>query len=208
MGEAPVLRDHVEDRVWAALADLVAEGGYASLSVEGLLERSGVRRAEFEARYAGIEDCVLQVYEASIDHFLGLVRAAYAAERTWRDGLRAAAYAAAEWIAGHPRKTRFGMVDVLEAESEMVRVRREELFRVCAALIDAGRAEAPDPQAIPASAPILAIGSIAEMLTRQLQGGRAVQPTRMVPQLMYLAVRPYVGEAVAREELLIPPPTS
>jgi AcrR family transcriptional regulator len=197
--------DPWNDPIASALIDLVAERSYESVSVGEVIERAGVTRTEFERRFADKEDCALKVYEAFIVDFSGQVKAAYDAEPSWRPGLRAAAYAAATWISDHPRTARFGAVDVLEAQSEMIRVRREEVFQYCAGLIDAGRAEAPDPAAIPDSSAVMAIGSIAEMLTQRMQSERNLEPVRLVPELMYLAVRPYVGEAVAREELSVPP---
>jgi AcrR family transcriptional regulator len=206
MTDTRVLLDPVDDRLYSALVDLVAERGFGELRVTEVLARSGVGRAEFAARYMGLDDCVQKIYEAAVEIFLGLVQDAYEREPYWRDGLRSAAYAAAGWIASHPAETKFAMVDVLQAESEMLRVRREEIFRFCAELLDSARAEAIDPDAIPVSAPVVVIGSVAEMLTRAINRGTPVDPVAAVPQLMYLALRPYIGEPEARAELSIPPP--
>ena len=198
--------DPFAERIAPALVDAVFELGYERASMAEVAARAGIGIAELEARYSDKEECVLRVYEALIDDFLARTGLAYDRGASWREALRDSAYAAADWIEEHPRATRFGMVDVLRSESEMVRVRREEIFKVCAELIDAGRADAPDPESIPESAPVLAIGAIAEMLTRRLQSGAEAAPRAMVPEMMCIAVRPYLGEEVAREELSIPPP--
>jgi hypothetical protein len=49
------------------------------------------------------------------------------------------------------------------------------------------------------------IGAIAEMLTKRLTQGE-VDPYEFVPQLMSIAVRPYLGEDAAAKELARPPP--
>jgi AcrR family transcriptional regulator len=206
MGRAPILPDPVEDRLYEALVELVAEHGFSGLRLKPLLRRASVDRDDFEARYEDVEDCVLAIYESSVAVFLRGVLEAYDAEDHWRDGLRSAAYAAAGWIADHPGETRFAMVDVLQAEGEMLRVRREEIIQACAKLLDTARVGAADPDAIPTSAPVVVIGSVAEMLTRTINRGSQLEPVAVVPQLMYLALRPYVGEESARAELLIPPP--
>jgi AcrR family transcriptional regulator len=198
--------DPFADRLYVALIDVVAERGYQAADVESVTRRAGVDTAEFYRRFADKEDCVQQAYEAFIEDFLRHVQRAYDAGPDWRSALRGAAYAAADWMNEHPRTARFGGVDVLYARNEMVRVRREEVFRYCAGLIDAGRAEAPNPSAVPEAAPIMAIGAIAQTLTARMQKGEALETDRMVPAMMYQAVRPYLGEAVAREELAIAPP--
>jgi AcrR family transcriptional regulator len=198
--------DPFADPVATALVDVVAECGYEAASVEAVLERAGVSRAEFDARFAGKEDCVQKCFEAFAADFDFKVRAAYASQPTWPDNLRAAAYAAGRWFDLHPDTTRFGNVDVLAARNEMVRVRREELFQAHAALIDAGREVAPDPGAVPAAAALMAIGAVGQMLTGRIGSGQGLETERMVPELMYAAVKPYLGEEAARRELTAPPP--
>jgi AcrR family transcriptional regulator len=198
--------DPFSDPLYVALIDVVAERGYEAADVDSVTRRAGVDAAGFYCRFADKEDCVQRAYEAFIEDFLWHVQRAYDAGPDWRSALRGAAYAAADWMNEHPRTARFGGVDVLYARNEMVRVRREEVFRYCAGLIDAGRAEAPDPSAVPEAAPIMAIGAIAQILTARMQKGEALETDRMVPAMMYQAVRPYLGEAVAREELAIAPP--
>jgi hypothetical protein len=44
------------------------------------------------------------------------------------------------------------------------------------------------------------------MLIKNLRRGTRQPPEDFVPELMFLAVRPYLGNRVALEELGIPPP--
>ena len=196
------------DPIAGALVALVVERGYAATDVEAVIERAGVERAEFEHRFAGKEDCVQQVYEAFIEDFLREVRRAYSAEPEWPASLRAAAYATADWMSDHPDTARFGMVDVLGARNEMIRVRREAIFQYCAGLIDAGRAVAPDPASVPQTAPIVAIGAVVQILSQRMQMGEDLGTARLVPELMYRAVLPYLGEEAARAELEMPRPAA
>jgi AcrR family transcriptional regulator len=209
-GRVDPVGDPFADPLYVALIDIVAERGYEGADVDSVTRRAGVDTAEFYSRFADKEDCVQRAYEAFIEDFLWHVQRAYDVGPDWPGALRGAAYAAADWMNEHPRTARFGGVDVLYARNEMVRVRREEVFRYCAGLIDAGRAVAPDPSAVPEAAPIMAIGAIAQILTGRMQKREALETDRMVPALMYQAVKPYLGEEVAREELTMarpaPPP--
>jgi AcrR family transcriptional regulator len=195
-----------EDPVALAIVDVVAERGYEAATVEQVAGRAGVSIAEFERRFADKEECAHVSFEAFVDDFRHRIEAAYAAYPDWRTGLRAAAYEVADWMSENPNLIRFGAVEILKAENEMVRVRREEALGYGAELIDRGRAEAPDPAAIHEAAALMAIGSIVQLLTHRLQTGVAVDPAEMVPPMMYMATRPYVGEEIAREELVAPRP--
>ena len=198
--------DPFADPAVVALLDVIAERGYEATDVAAVARRAGVSGAEFDARFADKEDCVDQVHAALVADFLWHVRRAYDAEEEWRPALRAAGYAAADWMNAHPGAARFGGLEVLRARSEAVRLRREEVFIYCASLIGRGREAAPDPAAVPETAPMMAIGAIAMILTRRMQRGEDLETDRMVPEMMYQAVRPYLGEEIAREELVMAPP--
>jgi AcrR family transcriptional regulator len=200
--EGQTLFDHP---LSAAVMTVLVERGYAAASVEEFISGGAIDRAEFEAQFRDKDDVVLRVFEAYIADFKSRVKAAYDSAPSWPENLRAAAYAVARWIGEYPDATGFGTVGILEA-GEMARVRREGLFRWSAQLIDAGRAVAPDPDAVPQGAALMAIGSVVEALSRQVQGGDGADPPQLVAPMMYAAVRPYLGEEAARRELSIPLP--
>jgi AcrR family transcriptional regulator len=190
----------------AATIAVVAERGYPGATLEEIAARAGVERAELEGQLATIDELAERILAALNDDFQARVGAAYRGGGRWPDSLRAAAYEAARWIRDKPQAAWFGMVGSLEA-GDMARVRREENLRWGAALIDAGREVAPDPAAVPAAAPLLAVGAVAETLRRQQEGWLVAGVIESVPEMMAAAVRPYLGEAAARAELQIPAPS-
>ncbi|HET7052764.1 MAG TPA: TetR/AcrR family transcriptional regulator [Solirubrobacterales bacterium] len=192
-------------RIVAAMIELVAEQGYGGTTVKQLLERAGVRRADFRRLFSGKEACFLAVYEEMSESFTGEVFAAFEREEEWREGLRAAAYAAARWVGEHPREARYATVETMMA-GEFAVARREATLRRFVDLIDAGREQAEDPE--PASRAMAegVVGGILGMLSKNLRRGTRARPEDFVPELMFLAVRPYLGIEVAREELSIPTP--
>ncbi|HWW67438.1 MAG TPA: TetR/AcrR family transcriptional regulator [Solirubrobacterales bacterium] len=197
-------RPDARERILEAMLDLSADQGYELVSVDAILERAGVTQADFDANFASLEDCALQLVDDFLPPIAERIQAAYSAEERWPDSLRAASYVLADWIAEHPREARFGVVEMLKV-SELARARREAVFMTCVYMIDAGRDRCEDPAGAPDLAGERAIGSLAEMLTKTLRQGPA-EPRKFVPQLMYLAVLPYLGPESAREELSIPPP--
>ena len=90
---------------------------------------------------------------------------------------------------------------------ELAQAHRDRYVRRPIELIDEGRREAPDPDSLSPALAEAVFGSIYRTLARELGGsGRGAEPDQFVPQLMYMAVRPYLGEEAAREELTTPPP--
>lgn len=191
--------------IMEAMLDLSFAHGYAAVTIAQICERAGVEREDFDACFASMEACALALLEELAEDNFRAVRAAYDAEESWPDSLRASAYAVAEWINANPKKTRFGIVEMLSA-GELTHAFRDRFFERYTAMIDGGREVATNPEAIPTSTSEAVIGSITEMLTKRLQRGDVDAPQDYIPELMYLAVRPYLGEAAARRELSIPPP--
>ncbi len=160
---------------------------------------------ELERSFAGKAELVLRVFDAYLAEFEAAVQAAFDAEPRWPVSLRAAAYECVRWMNAHPAATQFGIVGALQAP-ELLRVRREAVLRWAAGLIDRGRGVVPDPAAVPDGAALIAIGSIADGVTGRVAGRTLDDPVALIPRLMYMAVRPYLGEAAARAELAVPPP--
>jgi AcrR family transcriptional regulator len=188
-----------------AMLDLTFEQGYEAVSVDDVAKRAGGSREDFRAVFASKEACAIAVLEQLEDDSLQTIREAYDGQDQWPDSLRAAAYALARWMDRNPKGVRFGMVDMLWA-GELTKAHRDSFFRHYSALVDGGRAVAKDPESIPPFTAEATIGSINEMLGRRVQRGEAVDPREFIPELMYLAVLPYLGEEAARRELTMPAP--
>jgi AcrR family transcriptional regulator len=186
-----------------AMVALSSERGYDAVSVADVAERAGGSVAGFENYFPSKLACTVAILEEIATSNLRAVRGAFDAEPAWPDSLRAAAYAHAEWILANPEKMRFGLLETVWA-SELTGALRDSLFGAYIAMIDAGREVAPDPDSIPAFTAEGVVGSITEVITRRLGQGKRAELVELVPEMMYLAVRPYLGEEAARRELTAP----
>jgi AcrR family transcriptional regulator len=193
-------------RLAQATAELMAAHGYESLTAAAIAERAGVDRAEFERRFEDVQDCVLQTYWYFTEEFNSRVYAAYEEKDEWREGFRAAAYAAARYVRDRPDVVRFGTVEMFGA-GLMAQAYRQSHMQQLVDLIDAGRQELDDPDSVSRAVAEATLGSINEFIVKEVQAGRGTgHAEEFVPELMYIAVRPYLGHERAREELSIPPP--
>jgi hypothetical protein len=74
-------------------------------------------------------------------------------------------------------------------------------------LIDEGRQLLRDPESLSRATAEEVGGGIFSRILLATKDGNDIPPeSQIVPELMFFAVLPYVGAAVAREEYEIPPP--
>jgi AcrR family transcriptional regulator len=193
-------------RICEAMIDLVLEEGYEEATVAEVIARAGVDRAGFDRHFKGKDDLYVQLYQEIADAFDKEVIEAFEEHASWRDGLRACAYTAARHIRDRPREIRFGTVRMFVA-GDLAQARRDQQLHRMVDLIDRGREELDDPSSMSRGVAEGVIGSIFGLLVKELQGGEgAATAESYVPELMYIAVRPYLGQEVASEELTIPAP--
>jgi AcrR family transcriptional regulator len=196
-GEA-LLADPIADVVLATIRDR----GYQAVTVDELARRANLSPTEFRLRFGSKEEITELILQAHVDRYLRRVGGVYAEAGEWPDNLRAAVLETVRDMLENPDLTWFMMVGILDA-GEVARARRDEVFSWAAGLIDAGRSVAADPDAIPSSAAVMAVGAVVESLRRQQAEGAELDPDSVIPFLMYSAVRPYLGEEAARAELTV-----
>jgi AcrR family transcriptional regulator len=189
------------------MVDVVLEHGYEAADAEAVAARAGLPRAEFDRLFADPEECFLRAYWALVaGPFEQRIFDAYESQGSWREGLRAAGYAAARFVRDFRRESQFGSIAMMEA-GPMAQIHREGQLQHIVDLIDAGRQELADPDSLGRSVAEAALGSLYQAAVREVSGEASSEPLEArVPELMYVAVRPYLGHQIAREELSIPPP--
>ncbi|HKF83135.1 MAG TPA: TetR family transcriptional regulator [Solirubrobacterales bacterium] len=198
-GRLPVSREAYME----AMVDLAFDRGYDDVTVEEVAARAGGEAAGFEALFVSKQGCAVAILEEIAASNLAEVRRAFDGGGRWPDSLRAAAYAHVRWIRANPKQLRFGLLEVLWA-GELTSALRDDLFRSYIAMIDAGREIAADPEAVVPYTAESVVGSITQVVVRNMGKPGGGDLTSLVPEMMYLAVRPYLGEAAARRELTMP----
>jgi AcrR family transcriptional regulator len=188
------------------MVDLVLDRGFEAADAEAVSSRAGLSRAGFDRAFAGSEDCFLRPYWAFVaGPFEQRVFDAYEGGGTWREGLRGAGYAAARFIRDHRRECQFGSLAMMQA-GPMAQVHREAQLQHLVDLIDAGRRQLADPDSLGRSVAEAALGSVYMAAVREVSAEQSPDFEELVPELLYIAVRPYLGHDVAHRELSIPPP--
>jgi len=182
-----------------ALIEIASERGYGETTIDLILERAGLDRPAFDRHFRGKYDCFLSAWQDVNEECLETMVRAYESREEWPDRLRAVAYEVIRGLRDDPSRASFG-VEVLAA-GDAARARRDMTMRVIASLIDAGRQEMDDPEAVPhTTAEALAGSAYGQIYSRVVRGAVDELPD-LVPQLMSAAVMPYLGVEAAMAEL-------
>lgn len=207
IGGGSGLSDHereIRERVAAVMIEMVADFGYEATTVEEVCERAMVKRAQFHCCFADKEDCFVSLHDELVAEFCRRARTAFESTSSWHDRVWAAGWAAMRFLMEDPLRARFFVVEVNRAGAR-ARARRDGVLERIADLLDAGREELEDPSsATRASAEFVAGAIYATILTR-VEAGSIERGEDFLPELIYMAVMPYLGSRAAEDELLVEP---
>ena len=103
------------ERLLDAIANVVAEKGYAGTRVADITDYAGVSRKTFYELFADKEDCFLAAYDAITALLMGSMARGLAAvaDRTWEDQVRALLGEFLRFLAAEPAFARMCIVEVL-----------------------------------------------------------------------------------------------
>jgi AcrR family transcriptional regulator len=193
-------------RLREAAMQLIVERGWAATDLGQVLERAGIDHSAFEREFTDLKDCCFQIYIAGIAEFDRIVFAAVDAAEGWPDRLRAAAYAAVRYVQARPLESRFNFIEMLEG-GERAQVYRDRYVNRIVDLIDEGRACLEDPDSLSREVAVSVFGSIYLFIQGRMNAGADLaEVDGLVPDMMFMAVLPYVGAERAEAERTIPPP--
>jgi AcrR family transcriptional regulator len=197
-------RDHARERIVAAMVELVAEHGYGATRVEAVCERAGVGRADFDRLFADKEDCFLSLHDEIGSELCARVNAAYDGAGSWHDRIWAAGWAAMRFLGEDPGRARFFVVEVNGAGGA-AQARRDRVLQSFADMIDAGREELEDPASVSRATAEIVAGAIYGTVLTKVETGSIERGADFLPELVYMAVMPYLGSRAAEDELAVQP---
>jgi AcrR family transcriptional regulator len=183
------------ERLVAAMAASCAERGYARASVEEVLSRSGLSRAEFDRHFAGKADCALAAVDEILAETTQAITGAGSPEvADWRF-LLGATLSLLELLAARPSYARLALIEARGAMPAAAYERYAAGIRVIVAMLDRVRAYAA-PGA-PASAGRGAVGGAELLIRRELIAGRAEDLPKLLPDIIYGTVVPFLDQQEA-----------
>ncbi|HET7120020.1 MAG TPA: TetR/AcrR family transcriptional regulator [Solirubrobacterales bacterium] len=186
------------ERLLAAVVRVTAENGYEETTVGDILGEAGVGRESFYELFDDKLDCTLAAHKILVDNLEQCVREAYCTPGPWPARMRKALAATLNWFASDPDAARFTLVE-LSAVGPAFKPTFQAEFKRFTELLDEGLEKNPSDVALP-RATELAVGATMARIYEEVVLERAEALPRLLPDLTYGLLVPFVGEDEARAE--------
>jgi len=184
-----VVQRSQRERLLAAVAEAVAERGYAATRIGDVVERAAVSRRAFYENFESVEECLLDAFEIVVRH-LGEIAAEAAAAEEGDPPRRAIAAlrAVLDFLAAEPDLARACMVETLAVGAVGQRRYREGVNALAEALrANLAGAQGGSPSAAHAQ---MAVGSVAMVVSLRIAASHVEDLPSLEPELAELLLGP------------------
>jgi AcrR family transcriptional regulator len=189
----PLIAHSQRERILVAMAESCASKGYGATTIADIVEPAGVSRATFYELFKDKEDCFHAAMEVSLADAMGRIVAVYSPDKPWATMVRDAAAAFLDLLASRPAFARLALV-----EAPSTGQRAFELYasgkRVLQSLLDLGRNDPVEEEAIPSSAGRAALAAAESLIVGQILAGNAERLRELLPDVVYITTVPYLGQ--------------
>ena len=185
------------ERLFAALAECLAENGYEGTTVSVIGRRAGVSKSDFYKHFKSKDACFIAAYDNTAERLRACALAACAGRDDWATGVLSALAALLGLLAAEPAQAQLVLVEGLRA-GRGVYDRYQKALQGFVPLLRDG-APVPEGGAPPPPATDEAVvGGIASLLARRVLVGKAKHMPRLLPEIAEFALTPYLGAPEAR----------
>jgi AcrR family transcriptional regulator len=194
------------ERLMAAVVRVTVAKGYESTTVGDILGDAGVGRESFYELFDDKLDCMVAAHRILLDDLEEQIRAAYIGEGPWAPRVREGLGTTLEWFAANPEASRFLLVETSTVGPEFRAIFKREYARFMAMLDDGFGSSTPRPDLSEATS--LGVGALLARIYEEILLDRVSELPRLLPDLTYDFLVPFVGEETAREQQQIAAATS
>jgi AcrR family transcriptional regulator len=185
------------EAILEAMIRVVGEKGYASTSVADVLTEAGSSRATFYKHFDDKLDCFLAALQVAAERILGAATGACDGEQGWQERARAGLAAVVELFAANPGLARATLVEAATAGAEALQRYWTTAGRLAQLLEDHG--QAPNQAELPSSTGLMAVAAVAGLVFDELKEGTAARLPRLLPELEFALLVPYLGPRAAAD---------
>jgi AcrR family transcriptional regulator len=186
--------ENQRERLLNGVVEAVAEHGYNRTTIGKIAEAAKISRRTFYEHFEGKEDCFLAAYEMIDAHVRESMVVAGAAEESWPEQVRASLETLLDVLSRDLAVARFYLAEPLAAGGEIAARYRDAMQLL---------AETIRPRSVSSDMNVevrdqVLMGGVATLITRRLNHGEASRLAELLPDLVELALAPYLGRAEAR----------
>ncbi|HEU4943608.1 MAG TPA: TetR/AcrR family transcriptional regulator [Solirubrobacterales bacterium] len=190
------------ERLREAMIRVAAAKGFEATTVADVVEIAGVTEETFYGMFEDKQACFLEAYDAVIDVLVAHVTSAFeaAAGEPWPDRIAAGLRALVQLLAAEADIARMAMVEVTAAGDDARERYRAALGRFTP-FLEEGRAYSGQGDELPPDTARFAIGGATSMIFDEIRAGRGPELERILPDLVFAVLMPYLGPEAAEDEM-------
>ncbi|HMJ71945.1 MAG TPA: TetR/AcrR family transcriptional regulator [Solirubrobacterales bacterium] len=186
--------ENQRERLLNGVVEAVAEHGYNATTIAAIAAAAKISRRTFYEYFEGKEDCFGAAYEMIEAHVLDSMLAAPGAGKEWPERVRARLAALLDVLSRDAAVASCFLVEPLAAGGDIAARYREAMQLLAGTL----RPEPPPSELDMEVRDQALIGGIATLIVRRLNSGGAQRLPELLPDLVELALAPYVGREEAK----------
>jgi AcrR family transcriptional regulator len=189
----PLVAHSQRQRILTAMAQACAAKGFVATRISDIVEPASVSRATFYELFKDKEDCLHATMELSLADAMGRIVEVYSPDKPWATMVRDATAALLELLASRPDFARTALI-----EAPATGGRSYEMYasgkRVLQVLLDRGRGNPIEEQAIPSSAGRGSLAGAESLIVGQILAGNTERLSELLPDIVYIVTVPYLGQ--------------
>jgi len=190
------------ERTLEAMLRVAAAKGYEATTVADVIEVAGVSQESFDEMFGDKSACFLEAYDAVFDVLVAHVTTAFesAAGEPWPERIAVGLGALVELLAAEAGIARLSMVEVT-AVGDDARARYRAALARFTPFLEEGREYSGQAEELPADTARFAIGGATSMIFDEIRAGRGPELKRILPDLVFAVLMPYLGPEAAEDEM-------
>jgi AcrR family transcriptional regulator len=190
------------ERLLEAMVKVAAAKGYEATTVADVVEYAGLPPESFDDQFESKTACFLEAYDAVFDVLVAHVTAAFeaASEEPWPEQIAAGLGALVDLLSVEADIARMAMVEVT-ATGDDARTRYRAALARFTPFLEQGRTYSGQGEALPADTARFAIGGATSMIFDEVRAGRGPELKRLLPDLVFAVLMPYLGPEAAEDEM-------
>ena len=189
--------DDRRSRTLSALVHLTLDERYAELSDPQIAQFAGVSTEAFHKLFANKEACFLAVLDEFVAEAMASVKRAIEPASSWPEAVHMAVGALVEYFAAHEALSRMAFIEIFDVGPGMVGRMTRSIEDFTKLLDDLG----PEARRGPLVAREAVTGAIWGIVSSYSAHDRVRQLPRLVDQLTFLVLAPYLGPKPAMETI-------
>ncbi len=196
-----------QNAIVEAMIRVAGSKGYLATSVADVLAEAGASRTTFYKHFGNKRECFLAAYDLAIERILGAAETACKEGDCWCDRARRGLRAVVELLGSEPALAQAAIVEVSAAGSEARRRHSVAIGRFAALLESGAELCREKGLELPPNTALMTVGGVAGLILDELREGQETNLPRILPELEFALLVPYLGPRTAAEAFVEAAPT-